>query len=68
MIKVENSSELVRDPRTKAVLLTNTPSVQRAIERNRAERAQFARINALEKNVDAMMGMMSRILEKLDGK
>lgn len=71
IIRIEGHSELIRDPKTGAVINTATTEYNRFIEKKNKERSQQKRIleledklNTLEENYTKLESLLLQILNK----
>lgn len=64
-IKVEGHPDLVKDPRSGAVINTNVQDMQTARMRKERMKAKNNRIEQLESDVTEIKGMLEKILSKL---
>ena len=64
-IKIEGHPDLVKDPRSGAVINTNVQYMQTARMRKERMKAKNNRIEQLESDVTEIKGMLEKILSKL---
>ena len=64
-IKVEGHPDLVKDPRSGAVINTNVQAMQTARMRKERMKAKDDRLDQLENDVTEIKGMLEKILSKL---
>lgn len=72
IIHIEGHSELIRDPKTGAVINTATSEYKRFVEKREKEKTQQKRIKELETNLcdlqtkyDTLTEMMAEIIKKI---
>lgn len=63
IIKIEGHSDLIRCPKTGAIINTAVNEYQRFVEKKNKEKAQLNRIQYLEYQVDELKSMVKKLIE-----